>query len=88
MRTGWFSCRSACYLAAARPVVVQDTGFGAVIPVGEGILAFSTPEEAAEAIREVEKDYARHATAALRLAREYFDSGKVLTKLIEDALDS
>src|SRR5262249_28017689 len=83
---GWFSCRSSCYLAAGRPVVVQDTGFGAVLPVGEGILNFRTMEEAEAAIREVEGDYPRHAKAARAIAEEYFDSDKVLTRLIEDSL--
>jgi hypothetical protein len=83
---GWFSCRSACYLAAARPVVVQDTGFGAVLPVGEGILPFSTEEEAVEQIRAVEADTARHARAARALADEWFDSKKILTQLVEGAM--
>jgi hypothetical protein len=85
---GWFSCRSACYLAAARPVVVQDTGFGAVLPVGEGILSFRTLEEAAAAIEEVETHYLRHARAARAIAEEYFDSDKVLSRLIDDAMAS
>lgn len=84
MRTGWFSCRSACYLAAGRPVVVQDTGFSTIYPGGEGLLPFATEEEAVAAIREVERDYQRHAGAALAVAREYFDACKVLTKMIED----
>jgi hypothetical protein len=84
-RSGWFSERSACYLAAGRPVVVQDTGFSAVLPVGEGIVRFTTPEEAVAAIREVEGDYARHARAARALAEEYFDSWKVRGRLIEEA---
>ena len=83
---GWFSCRSACYLAAGRPVVVQDTGFDAVLPVGEGILSFRTMEEAIAAIREVESRYTRHARAARAIAEAYFDSDKVLTRLIEAAM--
>jgi hypothetical protein len=83
---GWFSCRSACYLAAGRPVVVQDTGFRDVLPTGEGILAFTTPDEAADAIREVDGRYARHSRAARELAEEYFDSRKVLTRLVEEAV--
>jgi hypothetical protein len=86
-QAGWFSCRSACYLAAGRPVVVQDTGFGPVLPVGEGILTFRTMDEALAAIREVEGNYDRHAKAARALAEEYFASDKVLTRLIEDAMD-
>jgi hypothetical protein len=83
MRTGWFSCRSACYLAAGRPVVVQDTGFPPGLPVGEGILPFSCLDEAAAAIRDVEADYSRHARAARTVAAEYFDSDTVLAALIE-----
>jgi hypothetical protein len=86
MRTGWFSCRSACYLAAARPVVVQDTGFSSLIPCGEGLLVFNTAEEAADALRRVEKDYPHHARAALAAAREHFEASKVLGKMIQDAL--
>jgi hypothetical protein len=87
-RSGWFSERSACYLAAGRPVVVQDTGFSALLPVGEGIVPFTTVEEAVWAIREVEGNYARHARAARALAAEYFASEKVLPRLIEEAMGS
>ncbi len=82
---GWFSCRSACYLAAGRPVVVQDTGFGAVLPTGEGIVAFSDEDEAAAALEDVEARYDVHARAARELAAEYFDSRTVLTRLVEEA---
>jgi hypothetical protein len=85
---GWFSERSACYLASGRPVVVQDTGFPAVLPVGEGIFAFKTIEEASAAIEKVEANYASEAKAARTIAEEYFDSEKVLTRLIEEALIS
>jgi hypothetical protein len=85
-QAGWFSCRSACYLAAGRPVVVQDTGFGSVLPVGEGLLAFSSAEDTVAAIQEVEAHYARHAQAARAIAETYFDAEKVLTRLIDDAL--
>ncbi|MDQ3953104.1 MAG: hypothetical protein M3279_09110 [Actinomycetota bacterium] len=85
-RSGWFSCRSACYLAAGRPVVVQDTGFGCVLPVGTGILAFRTPSEAAAAVEEVTADYSLHASAARPLAESLFDSDKVLAELVEEAL--
>jgi hypothetical protein len=87
-QSGWFSERSACYLAAGRPVVVQETGFSSVLPVGEGILPFSTIEEAAAGIREVERDYPRHANAARAIAEEYFNSDKVLDRLIDEALSS
>jgi glycosyltransferase involved in cell wall biosynthesis len=82
-RAGWFSGRSACYLAAGRPVVVQDTGFGAVLPVGKGVLPFSTIEDAKEAIHEIEGAYDEHARAALEIAEEYFDSDKVLSRILD-----
>jgi len=85
-RAGWFSCRSACYLAAGRPAIVEETGFSGVLPAGEGIVAFATPDEAADAVREVTGRYARHACAARELAVEYFDSDRVLTKLVEEAM--
>ncbi len=85
---GWFSERSACYLAAGRPVVVQDTGFTGVLPVGEGILSFRSVPEAAAAIREVEANYVQHARAARDIAEVYFDSDKVLTHLIDRAMSS
>lgn len=85
-RSGWFSCRSACYLAVGRPVVLEETGFSQVLPSGEGLVSFSNSDEAAEAIREVESDYSRHSAAARAIAGEYFDSGRVLTSLVEEAL--
>jgi glycosyltransferase involved in cell wall biosynthesis len=86
--TGWFSERSANYLASGRPVVAQDTGFSDVLPTGEGLLAFSTADEAAAAVEIVAADVARHGRAARELAREYFDSEGVLTRLLEDAFAS
>jgi hypothetical protein len=86
-RPGWFSCRSACYLAAGRPVITQDTGFGAVLPLGMGLFAFTSVDEAAAALDRIESDYARHADAAREIAAEYFDSARVLTSFIERALD-
>jgi hypothetical protein len=85
-QAGWFSCRSACYLAAGRPVVVQDTGYGCVLPVGEGILAFKAMEGAITAIQDVEAHYRRHAEAARAIAETYFDSHKVLSRLVDSAL--
>jgi hypothetical protein len=85
-QSGWFSERSARYLAAGRPVVVQDTGFSQVLPVGEGILPFLTPAEAVAGIRAVERDYDRHSRAARALAEEWFDSDAVLGRLVEEAL--
>jgi hypothetical protein len=86
-RSGWFSCRSACYLACARPVVLQDTGFSSVLPVGTGLLAFSTLDEATEAIREVESDWTRHSRAAQAIAEHCFDSARVLDRLVAEAMD-
>ena len=85
LRSGWFSDRTACYLAAGRPAVVQDTGFGNVIPQGEGLIAFNTIDEAAAAIESIDADYDRHALAAAELAREHFDAEVVLGRLLADA---
>ncbi len=64
LRSGWFSDRSATYLAAGRPVITQDTGFGNVLPTGEGLFAFSTADEAAAAVEAINADYERHRRAA------------------------
>ncbi|HYQ86846.1 MAG TPA: hypothetical protein VES59_06350 [Bacteroidota bacterium] len=87
-RSGWFSERSARYLAAGRPVVLQDTGFSKTLPVGEGILPFTNMEESVAAIQAVQSDYVRHSRAARAIAEEYFDSRKVLSQLIERAQTS
>ena len=80
---GWFSDRSACYLASGRPVIAQETGFSSYLPTGEGLLAFETVEAAVEAIEEVRGDYERHRRAARGLAEDLFDSDKVLSRLLE-----
>ncbi len=80
--SGWFSCRSTCYLACGRPVVVQDTGFSDLIPVGAGVLAFSSVDQAVAALNRVEADYAHHQAAALDIATRYFAAGKVLGDLL------
>jgi len=82
-RSGWFSDRSACYLASGRPVIAQDTGFGRVLPTGEGLLAFTTVEEGAAAIEKVLARPAAHASAALALAEDVLDSDRVLTVLLD-----
>jgi hypothetical protein len=84
LRTGWFSDRSATYLAAGRAVVTQDTGFGSQLPVGEGLLAWATVEEAAAAVDAVAADPVRHGQAAADLAREYFDAESVLKQLLAE----
>jgi hypothetical protein len=84
-RSGWFSCRSACYLALGVPVIVQDTGFGCAIPTGRGILPFRTPEEAVDAIEQLRADPAAHAEAALAIADEFFDSDRILARLVDQS---
>jgi len=84
LRSGWFSERSACYLAAGRPVVTQDTGFGTVLPTGEGLFAFNTMEDIITACEAIHADYDRHSRAARRIAEEYFRAETVLAKVIED----
>ncbi len=83
--TGWFSCRSACYLASGRPVVTQDTGWSRHLPEGCGLLSFCDRESAAAALRRVEAEPLRHARAARAIAEEYFDSAKVLTAMLNRA---
>jgi hypothetical protein len=82
-RSGWFSDRSACYLASGRPVVAQDSGFSRHLPTGEGLLAFDTADAAAASLERVARDYARHSRAARQLAEECFDSDKVLGRLLD-----
>jgi len=83
--SGWFSERSATYFASGRPVVLQSTGFERWLPTGQGVLSFSTAEQAAAAIDEVSGNYEVHCKAAREIGREYFDSRTVLTRLIEEA---
>ncbi len=84
-KTGWFSCRSSCYLAAARPVVLEDTGFSETIPTGRGILTFHSEDEAEDCIRRVQARPDLHCKAARELAREYFAADRVLSSLIDRA---
>jgi hypothetical protein len=82
-RSGWFSDRSACYMACGRPVVAQETGFSDYLPVGEGLLTFTTAAEAAGAVAAVAADPARHGRAARALAEEHLDARKVLPRLLD-----
>lgn len=84
-RSGWFSDRTECYLAAGRPAVVQDTGWSAHLPAGVGLLPFTTREEAVDALARVERDYDAHAARAAAIAREHFDAARVLPPLLETA---
>lgn len=82
-RTGWFSCRTACYLAAGRPAVVQDTGWSRTIPEGDGLQAFANRAEAVEKMRMIASDLPRHGKAARALAEDLFDARKVLADMVE-----
>jgi hypothetical protein len=83
-RTGWFSCRSACYLAAGRPVATQETDWSKHIPSGSGLFAFDDLESAAAAIEAIASDPERQGREARAIAEAYFDSRKVLSKLLAD----
>ena len=82
---GWFSDRSVRYLASGKPVLVQDTGFSDTLPVGEGLLAFRTIEEAVTGAEAIADRYPDHSAAAREIAEEYFDSNWVLRRFCEQA---
>jgi GT2 family glycosyltransferase len=82
LKTGWFSDRSATYLAAGRPVITQDTGFGGAIPTGEGLFAFSTEEEVVEAVERIDREPQHHRRAARELAGEHFAAEVVLAEML------
>jgi hypothetical protein len=82
-RTGWFSDRSAAYLASGRPVVAQDTGFSSVVPTGRGLLAFDDVDSAVDGIARVARDYDGHRSAARAFAEEHLDSRRVLGGLLD-----
>ncbi len=84
LRSGWFSERSACYLAAGRPVITQDTGFGCTLPTGEGLFAFNSMEDITAAFEAVSSNYAKHSKAARDIAETYFRAERVLEKLLND----
>jgi hypothetical protein len=81
--SGWFSDRSACYLASGRPVIAQDTGFARRLPTGAGLFAFASAGDVVGAVEELERDYERHRTAAREVAVEHLDSDRVLGSLLE-----
>jgi hypothetical protein len=87
-RSGWFSERSAAYLASGRPVLTQQTGFSDWLPTGVGLLAFDTIEEVVAGTKQIDADYEHNCRAARELAEEFFDARKVLPHLLERALRS
>lgn len=84
LRSGWFSDRSACYLAAGRPVITQETGFGKFIPTGEGLFAFMNMDEILDAIESICSNYPKHSRTARAIAEQYFDAETVIGKLVEE----
>jgi glycosyltransferase involved in cell wall biosynthesis len=82
-RTGWFSDKSAAYLASGRPVILQDTGFSRHLPVGEGLFAVNNLEEAKDAVEKIEKDYTRHSQKAREIALEFLDTQKTMKKFLD-----
>jgi hypothetical protein len=81
--SGWFSDRSACYLASGRPVLAQDTGLDGLLPTGEGLVTFSTLDEAVAGVGEITGDYERHSRAAREIAEQHFSAAKVLPRMLE-----
>jgi hypothetical protein len=85
LKTGWFSDRSACYLAAGRPVVTQETGFTANYGAKAGLLAFRSLSDIVEAVQSINRDYNRHSRAARQIAREVFEAEEVLSSILDRA---
>jgi hypothetical protein len=85
LNTGWFSDRSACYLAAGRPVITQETGFTKNYGGKEGLLSFRTVDEVADAVKRINADYAKHSRAARDVAREVFEAETVLESVLDRA---
>jgi hypothetical protein len=84
-RCGWFSDRSACYLASGRPVVLQSTGFEDLLPTGQGLFAVNNSDEAAEAISEIRANYQKHSEAARRIAEDHFDCNKIIKHVLTES---
>jgi hypothetical protein len=82
--SGWFSDRSACFLASGRPVLCQDTGFGDALPSEEGLVAFSTIDEAEAGVDGILADWSRHSRTARQIAEDLFDARKVLGGLLTE----
>jgi hypothetical protein len=84
LRSGWFSERSACYLAAGRPVITQDTGFGSTLPTGEGLFAFNKMDDILASFEAINSNYQKHSNSARCIAEEFFKAEKVVSKLLND----
>jgi hypothetical protein len=85
LNTGWFSDRSGCYLAAGRPVIIQETGFTKMFGGDAGLLSFRSLGEIVDAVRTINADYPRHSRAARTLAREFFEAEKVVKSILDRA---
>jgi hypothetical protein len=85
LNTGWFSDRSACYLAAGRPVITQETGFTKNYGGKAGLLSFRTLDEIADAVKTINADYTKHSRAARAVAREVFEAEKVIKSILDRA---
>ena len=85
-RSGWFSDRSACYLASGRPVLVQDTGQRDWLPVGEGVVTFRNFQEALKGIDRINADYEHHRRSARSIAEQYFSADNVLSAMLDAAM--
>jgi GT2 family glycosyltransferase len=84
LRTGWFSDRSATYLAAGRPVITQETGFSNTLPAGEGLFGFLARDDILAAVDAINSDYERHSNAAREIATEYFNAERVLAAMLDE----
>ncbi|PYL45558.1 MAG: hypothetical protein DMF40_15085, partial [Verrucomicrobia bacterium] len=85
LNTGWFSDRSACYLAAGRPVITQETGFTKLYGDRGGLFGFRKLPEVSEAVREINADYRHHSRVAHAIAKEIFGAEKVIASLLDRA---
>ena len=84
LRSGWFSERSAQYLASGRPVITQETGFSNHLPTCAGLFGFSTMEEILQAVEDINMDYPRHCRSATAMAQEHFGHDVVLRRLLDE----
>jgi hypothetical protein len=85
LNTGWFSDRSACYLAAGRPVITQETGFTKLYGDRGGLFGFRKLSDVKEAVREINADYRHHSRVARAIAKEIFEAEKVVASLLDRA---